>query len=41
MIGSRIKLNESNREQLANVSNKDSGSKPNFLVGLIKNFFKL
>jgi CRP-like cAMP-binding protein len=41
MISSRLKLNESNREQLANASNKDSGSKPNFLVGLIKNFFKL
>ena len=41
MISSRLKLNESNREQLANASNKDSGSKPNFLVGLIKNFFNL
>jgi CRP-like cAMP-binding protein len=41
MISSRLKLNELNREQLANVSNKDSGSKPNFLVGLIKNFFNL
>ena len=41
MMSNRLKLNESNREQLANASNKDSGSKPNFLVGLIKNFFNL
>jgi CRP-like cAMP-binding protein len=41
MISSRLKLNELNREQLANTSNKDSRSKPNFLVGLIQSFFNL